>query len=237
MKSKICLGSPVAFCENDVGDDVVGWNDVEDVGVGENDVEDDFVGGNDVRDVVMGGNDIGDVIVGGNDIRDVTGHEPIASPDVEYEQGDANMGDIGDMTLDENNVGDATTVTPLGVLSSPPPSLPLMATEFKQMLEVHFHVFQESIKEVDAKVTKPTNALNKTANDASYGLTLVHNDMETMRMHAYELVERIESLKTVVQNFLDRFNPLLARYEYQLREKEKHKAWKCKFNLDKVNLD
>ncbi|KAK9090522.1 hypothetical protein Sjap_023699 [Stephania japonica] len=84
----------VVVSENDVGDDVVGWNDVE--------------------DVVVGSNDIGDVIVGGNDIGDVTGHEPIASPYVEYEQGDANMGDIRDMTLDENNVGDAITVTPLG---------------------------------------------------------------------------------------------------------------------------
>ncbi|KAK9109753.1 hypothetical protein Sjap_017813 [Stephania japonica] len=191
----------------------MGGNDVEDMTMDGNDVGDIVVGGNGVWDVTMGANDVGDVFVGGNDDRDGRNQGLITSPDVEYEHGDVNMADIDDVTLEGKDVDDDAPIVPSGIISSPSPSLPLMAGEFKQMLEHHFHVFQmmmetrfdglekvvreqtrlqESIKEVDAKVTNMTSALNKTAKDASYSLALVYNDMEIMRLRAHELVERID---------------------------------------------
>ncbi|KAK9102962.1 hypothetical protein Sjap_020216 [Stephania japonica] len=198
---------------NDVGDMSMGGNDVGDVVVGRNDVWDVTMGGNEIGDVTVGVNDVGDVFVGGNDVGDGTYQGLIASPDVVYEYGDVNMADLEDVTLEGKDVGDAVVVAPSGIVSSLSPSPPPMVVKFKQMLEHHFQVFQvvmetrfdglekvvreqtclqELIKEIDAKVMNLTNTLNKTTKDASYCLTLVHNDMETMRLHTHELVKRIE---------------------------------------------
>ncbi|KAK9085512.1 hypothetical protein Sjap_025923 [Stephania japonica] len=206
--------------EDGEGDkDDMGGNDVGDLAVGGNDVGYVVVGGNDVGDLIVGANDVGDVFVGCNDVRDGTDQGLIASPDVEYEYREVNMANIEDVMLEGNDVDDTAPVAPSDIISSPPPSLPLMVAEFKQMLEHHFHVFlvmmetrfdglekvvreqtllQESIKEVDEKITNLTSTLNKTAKDVSYNLTLMHNDMETMWLHTHELVERIKSSKVVV---------------------------------------
>ncbi|KAK9155245.1 hypothetical protein Sjap_002725 [Stephania japonica] len=234
--------------ENDVGDMVVGRNDVGGCGFGGNDVMDVVVGGNDVGevvvcgngvgDVIMGANDVGDVFMGGNDVGDGMDQGPIASPDVEYEHGDVNKVDIEGITLEGKDVmAPNSTTLELGAARLRLAQTPKPASLSPQAYLMAWKRWCESKHAFKSRLSKLTSALNKIAKDATYGLTLVHNDMKTMQLRMNELVERIESSKVVVRNFLDHFNPLLARYEYQLHEREKCKAWMCRFQPNKVNLD
>ncbi|KAK9155395.1 hypothetical protein Sjap_002875 [Stephania japonica] len=79
--------------------------------------------------------------------------------------------------------------------------------------------------------------LTKSAGDASYGLNLLHGDMETLLIHAQDLVEKTEYSRKVVVDFMEWFDALLKRYEEQLGERETRKKWKRTWKPDHVDLD
>ncbi|KAK9157354.1 hypothetical protein Scep_003928 [Stephania cephalantha] len=95
----------------------------------------------------------------------------------------------------------------------------------------------ESVDQLDKKVKKFTDVLNKSTSDASYDLNLLHGDMETMLICAQDLVEKTMQSRKIVVNFMERFDGLLGRYEEHLGQREMRKNWKRTWKFDHVDLD
>ncbi|KAK9157202.1 hypothetical protein Scep_003776 [Stephania cephalantha] len=86
-------------------------------------------------------------------------------------------------------------------------------------------------------VKKLTDVLTKYAGDASYGLNLLHGDMETMLIRAQDLMEKTDQPRKVVADFMERFNALLGKYEEKLRQREMRKKWKRTWKPGHIDLD